>query len=59
VADLFKIYKICPRCSGDGEIDSTLVTPEPDDPETAVTRITCPICNGVKEVEWGRMEEVA
>jgi hypothetical protein len=58
MADLFKIFRICPRCKGREVVDITDTTPDPDDPEPGVTTTTCPRCDGEGEIEWGRMEEM-
>ena len=58
MADIFKIFRICPRCNGDKVVSTTDTTPEPDDPESGTTTVTCPRCNGEGEIEWGRMEEM-
>jgi len=51
MADLLKIYKICPRCHGTKAVKATL----PGEDETS--DVDCTRCDGVGEMEWGRMEE--
>ena len=58
MADLLKIFQICPQCKGRLVVDVTDETPEPDDPEPGVTTMECPMCDGAGEIDWGRMEEI-
>jgi len=59
MADLLKIFKICPVCQGTGITYTSLVTPDPQDGDSGVTEMTCVRCSGTGEIEWGRMEEMA
>lgn len=58
MADTFDIYKICPRCRGDGTVPSDQATDD-DEGSYEPTLVTCPLCAGDGELPWGRMEKKA
>lgn len=55
MADLLNVYKICLQCKGVGEVTEGKIIGE--DKEEVFEIITCPMCNGNKELLWGQMRE--
>lgn len=54
MVDILNVYKICPRCRGEGTVpigDSGIHD------EVSPGQITCPLCNGSGELLWGQMRE--
>jgi DnaJ-class molecular chaperone len=56
MADLLNVYIKCPQCNGTGEITQSIPS-TPENPNSGTEVVVCPMCDGEKEVYWGRMEE--
>ena len=48
------IWKLCPMCKGEKVVPANQ---KPDEGEYEPEMITCPHCNGVGEILWGKVKD--
>lgn len=56
MAQVDNIYIVCPKCKGVGEVQEGVEKNEQGE-VISVSMVTCPVCNGDKELYFGQVKK--